>query len=423
MESMNSHLQSLEEEKIVATLNDFTLTKTKSKGRQNATKKPILLKDAIALQQIDEVLDYHPMSASERAQINEFLNKFDKENAYPHNHPEAIKHINFVRWVKSCGGILNKTKVVLYAKDYRGVHATVDIKCDEEIILIPIQLAISSLHLENTVLGEKLLVSRAFDVKWVTYLFPLIYVLDELLDPESKIKHWLEVIPKSADDHPMFFTEDEKKWLQGSPTCGILGICKISLEQLEIDKAQIKSFYEKIKAIDKTFGKSHSFDEFMRYFYILCSRFFGICEYDPNRAFLVPYADLINTNGYQGRNASWDYDPEKKMFRVVATTDIKAGDPLLFCYGHNSNFVYFTFYGMALPPAEYNSIAMIIKYGQSIPKGKLKAALLNDDITMTKKLRFYEVFTERIRSNLTFMEKCRFMWYSGNPFKICKARF
>jgi len=143
-------------------------------------------------------------------------------------------------------------------------------------------------------------------------------------------------------------------------------------------------------------------------------------EYDPERAFLVPYADLINTNGFQDQNACWEYDSNTMMFKIVAKTDIKANDPLMFCYGHNSNFVYFTFYGITLSPAEYNSIALIINY-EEIPNGKLKARLLNDTDTMTKKLRFYELFDKRTDSNLRFMEKCRFMWCLKNPSKLSQV--
>lgn len=145
-----------------------------------------------------------------------------------------------------------------------------------------------------------------------------------------------------------------------------------------------------------------------------------MAEYDPERAFLVPYADLINTNGFQGQNVFWEYNARTMAFNVVARGNIKAGEPLMFCYGHNSNFVYFTFYGMALPPSEYNSVALIAKYEQ-LPNGKFKAKLLNDVGTMTKKLRFYEVFEKRVESNLRFMEKCRFLWCSKNPYKLCKV--
>ena len=195
----------------------------------------------------------------------------------------------------------------------------------------------------------------------------------------------------------------------------------INIEQLRIDKVQVQSFYDKIKNVDQSFAERHSFTEFLQYFYILCSRFFGVIEYDPSRAFLVPYADLINTNGFQSENAIWDYDPKTMMFKVIAVKKINAGEPLYFSYGHNSNFVYFTFYGMALDPPEYNSIALIAKYDENIPNAKLKAELLNDANTMTKKIRFYEKFEERISSNLRFMEKCRFYWCNKNPRKLCNV--
>jgi len=196
-------------------------------------------------------------------------------------------------------------------------------------------------------------------------------------------------------------------------------------EQLKIDRKQVQGFYDKIIKVDENFAKKHSFEKFLEYFYLLCSRFFGIYEYDPDTPYLVPYADLLNTNGFQGNNAAWDYDPLTKMFRVIATSDIKAGEPLLFCYGHNSNFTYFSFYGITFEPSEYNSIALVIDYNNEkyIPNGKIKAEILGDTLTMTKKIRFYADFDTRVKQNMNFMQKCRFLWSNGSLSKLCKVFF
>ena len=201
-----------EEDKVAGTLNHLSLNKQE--------KKRVDLKAALELQQIDEILEYLQGIApgSIPPEVTDFLQKFDKENAYSHTHPEMVKHINFVKWVKSHGSITTHTKLVVYAKDYRGLHATANIALHEDILLVPIDMTVSSTCLERTALGQKLTANHTFDSKWISYMFPLIYFLDELQNPASPIRAWIEVIPKTASDHPMFFTEDEKKWLQSSPT-------------------------------------------------------------------------------------------------------------------------------------------------------------------------------------------------------------
>ena len=92
-----------------------------------------------------------------RWEVSDFIKKFDRENAFPHNDPEIIKHIKFIKWMKSHGGHIRKTKIVVYGKDYRGLHAIKDINIRETVISIPITLAISGLNLEKKELGEKLL--------------------------------------------------------------------------------------------------------------------------------------------------------------------------------------------------------------------------------------------------------------------------
>ncbi len=93
----------------------------------------------------------------------------------------------------------------------------------------------------------------------------------------------------------------------------------------------------------------------------------------------------------------------------------------MLCYGHNSNFIYFTFYGITLAEAEYDSVAMIMRYDESVPNYKLKASLLHDDSNMSKRPRFYHDYVARTKSNLCFMAKCRFYWFAGDPHVLCSV--
>jgi len=198
----------LEEEKLTKNIHNLKINNT----------EVLDLDNSISLEQIDEVLDYKPTTRIEENKITHYLEYFNKTNAYPYNDPEMIKHIKFIRWAKEHGCDIRSTKVVVYRKDYRGVHVTKDVKMNETIIAVPIALAISGMSMEATKLGMKLM--TVFDSKWRSYIFPLLYVLGELKKKNSKIKEWLEITPKSVDEHPMFFTEKEAKWLQASPTLG-----------------------------------------------------------------------------------------------------------------------------------------------------------------------------------------------------------
>jgi len=201
---------SIEEEKNINTRFENLLISYK--------KSPHQRKNCIELEQIDEILD--KKLDTEEAKL--FLERFNKENCYKYDDPEMQNHIEFIRWVKKNGGVLNKSKLRVYEKNYRGIHATVDIKNGEDIILIPIDLAVSYKNLLSEYeIGKKMLDANLFDKKWTSYIFPLIYILEELQNPKSKHKEWLEIIPKKSDTHPMFFNETEKTWLQNSPLLGI----------------------------------------------------------------------------------------------------------------------------------------------------------------------------------------------------------
>lgn len=180
------------------------------------------LSEALALEQIDEVLELSSKTAAKKGEVAEFIRRYDKENAFAHDDPEMVKHVEFIRWAKRNGCDVRKTKIVVYAKDYRGVHATKDIGANETVISIPISLAVSGLNMEITDLGTRLVAADAFDRKWRSYIFPLLYVLGELKKTASVIKEWLAVTPNSVDDHPMFFAKEESLWLQSSPTLGSL---------------------------------------------------------------------------------------------------------------------------------------------------------------------------------------------------------
>lgn len=64
---------------------------------------------------------------------------------------------------------------------------------------------------------------------------------------------------------------------------------------------------------------------------------------------------------------------------------------------------------------------MIMKFNENIPHYKLKAALINQELTMSKKIKFYHSWSYRQYSNYNFITKCRFYWYDADPKLLCQV--
>lgn len=62
-----------------------------------------------------------------------------------------------------------------------------------------------------------------------------------------------------------------------------------------------------------------------------------------------------------------------------------------------------------------------MKFNENIPNYKFKAALLNQEITMTRKIKFYQCFENREHSNSRFISKCRFYWSDESPEVLCQV--
>eukprot|EP00826_Nyctotherus_ovalis_P045735 TRINITY_DN5090_c0_g1_i1.p1 TRINITY_DN5090_c0_g1~~TRINITY_DN5090_c0_g1_i1.p1 ORF type:complete len:234 (+),score=43.06 TRINITY_DN5090_c0_g1_i1:476-1177(+) len=220
--------------------------------------------------------------------------------------------------MKVQGGKVGNTRIVLYEKNFRGLHVTKSVDKNSKILAVPLSLAISARDFESSELGKVVVEKKLFDDKWAIYIYPLIYILEELDNPLSKHKPWLDILPDSLDSHPAFFSAEELRWLSGSPV----------LEQLQLDKQLIANLYNKITQAIPDFAARHSLAKFTMYYYMLCSRFFGLHCYDPRLAFIVAYADLANTDVLERRNATWDCDRAGKYFRLVSVRPIKSGDPV-----------------------------------------------------------------------------------------------
>lgn len=50
------------------------------------------------------------------------------------------------------------------------------------------------------------------------------FLLKERKDPNSIWRPYLDMLPKDYNSFPVFFTDDEMKWLEGSPFAGTYNV-------------------------------------------------------------------------------------------------------------------------------------------------------------------------------------------------------
>ena len=126
-----------------------------------------------------------------------------------------------MRWIKSLGVDVYKTRLEVYAQDYRGVHATVDIKLGEEVMLIRINETITMNALKEMEIGKILEEKKAVDPNYAQYVYIVIYLLEEqFYNKNSRIKPYLDIVPSITSGHPMYLTEKEKEYMKGSNALG-----------------------------------------------------------------------------------------------------------------------------------------------------------------------------------------------------------
>jgi len=78
------------------------------------------------------------------------------------------------------------------------------------------------------------------------------------------------------------------------------------------------------------------------------------------------------------------------------------------------------YYGIVLDGEEHNAIGFLLRFKEAT-YGELKAKLLNRELTMTKRIKFFQVHLQRVTNNKNFMAAWRFFLYEGDKNKLRKV--
>lgn len=123
-----------------------------------------------------------------------------------------------LRWMKEGGANFDKLKLRYYAADYRGVHAARNIKKNETILYVPKSEIITLEMAMESPIGA-LMAARNFRQRLISpkHSFLATYIMQERRKPASHFQKYIDILPKAFDNFPIFYTQEERTWLEGSP--------------------------------------------------------------------------------------------------------------------------------------------------------------------------------------------------------------
>lgn len=152
------------------------------------------------------------------AELLNFSREEHKEDSYVPVPAEKERFEAMFDWMTENGANFDKLKLRYYAPDYRGVHAARDIKKGETILYVPKHEIITLEMAFASPIGSQMFAkghrNRLLSPK---HSFLATYVMQERRKEVSIFDKYIDILPKAFDNFPIFYTQEERTWLEGSP--------------------------------------------------------------------------------------------------------------------------------------------------------------------------------------------------------------
>ena len=208
---------------------------------------------------------------------------------------------------------------------------------------------------------------------------------------------------------PIFWTDEEVAWLEGSHL----------IEQIAERQASIEEDYDKICEVAPEF-KRFSLEFFMWARMIVSSRNFGgQVEEGVKTSGLVPYADMLNH--LRPRETVWTYNLDKEAFTITSCAAISAGSAVYDSYGKKCQHRFLLNYGFSVEDiveAEQgrnpNQIHIEVSLDREDPLWGAKQMLLertSGDSDTDRTFRISTVYSDSGTSTHTTREAFSYMRY------------
>jgi len=291
------------------------------------------------------------------------------ETALPLDHPERVKFDNLIKWLLEGGAQFPKLKLRFYSKDYRGVHSTTFVAKNETIVIIPKTHIITLEMAKATPIGQKM-VAANLNLLSPKHSFLSSFILQEKAKEESWWKPYLDILPESYSNFPIFYTDEDKEWLTGSPF----------LDQVNEKIQDIEEDYNAIVEAVPEFAEFPLF-EFSKIRMGVSSRIFGMQIEGNKTDGFVPLADMLNHR--RPRQTTWSYEDSKNGFVIEAMEDIERGLEVMDSYGKKCNSRFLLNYGFIVRNNDANEYPFKCKLREDDPNLMTKRNLIDGSLSQT----------------------------------------
>ena len=189
----------------------------------------------------------------------------------------------FEEWLVSRGAKFPSLESRAYTNNVRGVHASCAIHSDTIIMEIPLTCIITDKSGMQTETGRLIQAHRSrFIVPH--HLLVIAFMMEEdEKGAESEYAPYLAVLPKDTTNFPVYWTEEELAWLQGSSL----------LAEVRERRANFRADYDAMCRVVPGFDR-FDFATFSQYRTMVASRNFTIYVDGAKRTAMVPHADMLN---------------------------------------------------------------------------------------------------------------------------------
>lgn len=276
---------------------------------------------------------------------------------------EADRWFRLEEWLRAGGARFPDLYLRYYSQDHRGVHAAKDIPKDATVLYVPHSHLMTTELAKTSDIGRRIHQSGCNLRSAHTWL--ACYLLQERSNPKSFWKPYIDTLPQSYRNMPIYFTAEELAWLKGSFT----------LEKIEERIDDLKREWDNLGAYVKDFVKQHTFDDFAWSRLIVITRVFGVTIKGFNTDALVPMADMLN-HRRPHTGTTWNYDDAVSGFTIVTTDPIGAHQQVYDSYGRKCNSRFFVNYGFSLAENEDNQVVLHLELPEKDPLYATKLRVL-----------------------------------------------
>jgi len=239
-----------------------------------------------------------------------------------------------VEWLLRRGARFPKCQLRNLAAGCRATFARESIREDEEIMFIPRDYIITSNLSMNSDICTEIKLSGVEIRSKHTYLAS--FLLQERdRKRESKWFPYIDILPKSFSNIPLFFDRKQLEGLKGS----------LSLQKIQDRHDSLRAEYQNLRRKVASFSK-WTYEDFVWARLVVITRIFGLLINNQKTDGLVPMADMINHK--RPRETRWTFNEAKQGFVISAMQEFNVGDQIYDSYGRKCNSRFFVNYGFAL---------------------------------------------------------------------------